>query len=198
MKVSRFLRTTLLAALLCSALAAQAAFYDFESVALGTTTPFSLTDDGITASFSSSPLAGSYEIADASDPGLLLTTLTGHILVEPSITSSLLTISFDQPLGVFSTLFASSSDQPVELNAYSGASLVGTVVVAGVSPGGGSYPEGQIGFAGAVFDRVTLQSQADDEAIGIDNVSVQAVPEPASMIALGAGAVALLRRRRKA
>jgi len=39
---------------------------------------------------------------------------------------------------------------------------------------------------------------ANSDYIGIDTVSYSAVPEPATMIALGAGALALARRRRKA
>lgn len=38
----------------------------------------------------------------------------------------------------------------------------------------------------------------DGSAGSIDNVSVEAVPEPVSMLVLGTGALALLRRRRRA
>jgi hypothetical protein len=45
---------------------------------------------------------------------------------------------------------------------------------------------------------ITTNAAGNDEWVGIDNIVVtsQAVPEPASMIALGAGLLALARRRR--
>jgi hypothetical protein len=39
-------------------------------------------------------------------------------------------------------------------------------------------------------------SGANSDYIGIDTVAYDAVPEPASMIALGLGAAALIRRRK--
>jgi hypothetical protein len=45
------------------------------------------------------------------------------------------------------------------------------------------------------FQAYGLQGWAD-EGWGIDNVCVEAVPEPATMVALAAGALALIRRRR--
>jgi hypothetical protein len=54
------------------------------------------------------------------------------------------------------------------------------------------------GAASLEFRIITTNAAGSDEWVGIDNIVVtsQAVPEPASMIALGAGLVALARRRR--
>jgi hypothetical protein len=56
------------------------------------------------------------------------------------------------------------------------------------------------GASSLEFRIITTNAAGNDEWIGIDNIVVtsQAVPEPASMIALGAGLLALARRRRRA
>lgn len=55
--------------------------------------------------------------------------------------------------------------------------------------------------SGAEFDTLHLYATLNGEYTAprgmIDNVSIQAVPEPATLAALGLGAAALLRRRRK-
>ena len=50
---------------------------------------------------------------------------------------------------------------------------------------------------GTSTDVAFLNGTPDNSFAGLDNVSVQAVPEPASLAALGLGAAALLRRRKK-
>ena len=54
------------------------------------------------------------------------------------------------------------------------------------------------GASSLEFRIITTNAAGNDEWVGIDNIVVtsQAVPEPASMIALGAGLLALARRRR--
>jgi hypothetical protein len=96
--------------------------------------------------------------------------------------------------------FATNSAAGVlfNLNAFHGASAVGSAAASGVIPLGFSFPEGVISFSGPAFDRVVLSSAALD--LAIDNVSVDAVPEPGSLSllvfgALGALATARLRRR---
>lgn len=70
--------------------------------------------------------------------------------------------------------------------------LNNSVIATGLSTGSYSYT-----FTGTGADNVEFISDFGNTT-HLDNVSVEAVPEPISMLTLGAGALALLRRRRNA
>ena len=83
-----------------------------------------------------------------------------------------------------------------------------TVAFGGQTVMSGAGPQtGAVGVYTAYSFDVTATSNVstisftignDLSSIGLDDVSVQTVPEPASMAALGLGALALLRRRKRA
>jgi hypothetical protein len=70
--------------------------------------------------------------------------------------------------------------------------LNNNVIASGLSTGSYSYS-----FVGTGSDNIKFVSDFG-KTTHLDNVSVEAVPEPISMLTLGAGALALLRRRRNA
>lgn len=189
MRATIFLLTSLL-------VPASAATFDFDSVVLGTTTPFAYTVDGITATFD----APNFYVDNS-----FLISLTGMLLFSNDEALTLpdtLKIGFSKSLNSISLLFALRSDasETLTLKALMKGVEVGSVSASGLIPGGGFFPEGSISFSGTTFDSVVLTSTALDFAI--DNLQVAVargggeVPEPATaaLLLMGAAGLAAFRR----
>jgi len=183
---------------------ADLATFDFDSLAVGDSTPFSLTNNGLTASFSS----------PGSDPGAFeiipsfFSTLTGNVLLTPGpagLSNIPLVIDFSQPVTSISLNFALNTGDPtttLDLTASLGGSIVGGASATGTVPPGFTFPEGVLSFSG-LFDSVTLSTLALNFAI--DNVVVEfnpgvVTPEPSSLLIAGVLGLGLfggaVRRRR--
>jgi hypothetical protein len=171
--------------------------FDFEAAALNTPTPFSQSNGGVTATFTSPDGANLFSVTTT-----FFSTLTGHVLLDQNGTPDRLAIGFNQSLSTISMSFATNGAGPLTLAAFFGANPVGSVTLAGAVPPGFTVPEGIITFTGGPFDNVLLSSTALDFAI--DNITVRtvsAVPEPAAvaLVATGLlGLVPVLRRRARA
>ena len=181
-----------------STLLQAAVVYNFDADVLGKATPFTDTVSGLAATFTSSGDPAGFAVGPT-----FFSALTGNVLLDPGpagLNNLALTIVFSAPQTSISLNFATNSAAGVLLNlsAFSGASAVGGAAASGIIPLGFSFPEGVISFSGPAFDRVVLSSSALDFAI--DNVAVDAIPEPGSLSlftfgALGSLAIARLRRR---
>ena len=87
-------------------------------------TPISLTQNGVSASFSSSPQADAFVITNT----IPLVTLHGNMLIELNGFNNVLTIVFSQPLSTLALDFGLDSSVP--------ANLIDTAMTGG--PGGTS------------------------------------------------------------
>jgi hypothetical protein len=183
-----------------SAVAAPAAAqtYNFDAIAEGTATPLSITNGGVTATFSSPADPGAFEVL--TNDGFFSPALSGNVLYRPAGASDL-RIGFSETLGALSLVFASNFAPSVTLQAFFGATLVGSVSAAGTAPPGFAFPEGTLSLSGLTFDNVRVSAATE---FAIDNVVVrpaQVIPEPATVALVGAGVVALgglAGRRRRA
>lgn len=182
---------------------ANAALFDFESEAYSTTVRgFSMTDSGITATFLD-PGSDSWivDLGTSAPAGWLSHTFlpavfaTNHQVVDFSTL-----ISYAQIEG--GDFFA--DDDELHIRAWSGAGATGSVVASfdgsySASMGvPGDVITGSVAFSGG-FASIEFW---EDGATGsndfyTDNLVVRAVPEPATLVALGGGLAAMLRRRRK-
>jgi hypothetical protein len=164
--------------------------FNFDSDPVGKATPFTDTVSGLGATFTSSGDPGGFVVIPT-----FFSTLTGNVLIDPGpagLNNLTLTVAFSAAQTSISMNFATNSvtGVPFTLNAFNGALPVGTSVASGVIPTGFFFPEGVISFSGPAFNRVVLSSTAPDFAI--DNVSVNAVPEPGSLSLLVFGAIAAI------
>jgi hypothetical protein len=179
--------------------------FDFESTPVGTTTPFAVTEDGITATFST--LAGDdFSVADL-DP-FSLSLLSGHVLqsgVFSPGTGGVLHIGFSQPLNSVFLAFLTSSDAVITLEAYLGFGPVGYTTA---TPSATGPYEGTIAFGSGSFDSILLNASIpgmlnSGQPFAVDNIQVSTaptatVPEPMSVLLLATGLVgvcAVARRR---
>jgi PEP-CTERM motif-containing protein len=174
--------------------AAHASIIDFQSVALGTSVPFTVTTAGTSATFTST--AG-FLVGDT-----FFSTLTGHVLFDADALIAPLFVAFNQPLSNISLNFAlntGNTSVPLTLSAFlggPGGTLVGATQATGAIPPSFFFPEGLISFAGA-FDTIRLSTTAQDFAV--DNLNftpASTVPEPSSLLLMATGAVGVVNRIR--
>jgi hypothetical protein len=158
--------------------------FNFASDPVGTPTLFSNTNNGLTATFSTSAGPGGFVIATST-----FSTLTGNVLLNPGVTSIPLLIAFSNNAASISMNFATTSPLPTPftLTAFENSSQVGQVSVSG-TPWGYLSSEGIISFNGAIFNSVVLSSNVP---FAINNMDVVTAPEPAALLLLGIGMVGL-------
>jgi hypothetical protein len=188
---------------LCFSASARAdALYTFDSgVSSGTSTPFNLTDNGVTATFSS---PGQFEV----EPNFgFAPPFSGNVLAD-DLSGAPLFISFSTEVTSISLDFATDDVEvpsTLELVAIDGSTPVGFTGAQGTFIN--EFPQGILTFSGSTFDGVEL---FDDQApaFAIDNVDVSfssagaaGVPEIntsglGAMVLLLLGALALLEARR--
>jgi hypothetical protein len=191
------------AILALSAGANASTIFSFDSDSLGTSTTFTDTVDGLSATFSSSADPGGFVIYPS-----MFETLTGNVLGDPGPAGQdnlSLDISFSSDLNAIELDFATSdfsTPSPLTLSAYENTQLVGSTTTSGMFLDGFFFPEGEVAFSGADFNNVVISSPAMDFAV--DNINANPVPEPGplSLVAMGivflvAGSVRHQRRGRK-
>jgi hypothetical protein len=189
MNFSKPLRCFLAAAAVCAA-ANAATVFTFDSDSLGTATGFTDKVNGISATFSSPGDPGGFVVYQS-----MFDTLTGNVLGDPGPAGKdglSLTVAFSINLSYVALDFATAdffSASPLTLTAYENSKLIGSTTATGTVPGGYTFPEGVISFAGKPFDQIVISSTAMD--LAVDNISVVAAPEPAVCALFGAGLLVL-------
>lgn len=158
--------------------------FNFDNDAVGTTTSFTDTTNGISATFTSPADPGAFTIAPS-----IFQALSGNVLGSVFGGANQLDIDFNTPLTGATLVFATSdfgTPQPFELQAFENGTAVGSATATGMVPAGFTFPEGEIAFAGQAFNRIVL-STPNSAGFAIDNVAVAQAPEPASgtLILLG-------------
>jgi hypothetical protein len=175
--------------------------YDFEDQPIGTVTPLTMTESGLSATFAG-PSAidpGAFQISFNSSsgpfPAPYRTMDDTFLTVGPAFGApgATLTITFSAPVSALSLLFA--LDDPANATSLSLSTNAGGADDAtGTLTRGFFSPEGVLSFSGDPFTTVTLSSNALD--FQIDNVEATAVPEPSqlALLAAGLGMLAFVRR----
>lgn len=197
--MKRLANLSLLAALSCAAASASTiADFNFDSDLPGTATTFTDTNNGLSATFSSSADPGGFVIYPS-----MFETLTGNVLGDPGPAGDNnldLDINFSQSVTAITLDFATAdfvTPSPFTITAYENSVLVGSNTSTGMFLSGFTFPEGEISFSGGTFNQVILSSTSMDFAV--DNIQVAAAPEPGTFAMIGAALLlwpVVLRRRR--
>ena len=184
-------RLLLAIAVFCAA-ANAADVFNFDNDSLGTSTTFTDTANGLSATFSSSADPGGFIIYG--DNGMF-ETLTGNVLGDagPSGANGInLSIAFNQNLSALLLDFATAdfgTASPLTITAYENSTQVGSATATGMILPGFTFPEGEIALSGVLFNNVVVSSTAPDFAV--DNINVATAPEPAVVGLFGLGFLAL-------
>lgn len=194
-------------------LSARAQFYNFLDQPITTPTPFSDTQGGVTATFSSPADPGAFQVETS-----FFETLTGNVVVNSGAADSVpLIVSFNKLVTSASLNFAtddpldnSGPPRPAAISTFLVEAFLGGITgtpegssaATGSYPTGFDFPEGTISITGVnPFDTLELSaSPAPQFAIGDLSITTgSVVPEPGALGLIPAGIVSLLavaRRRR--
>ncbi len=163
--------------------------FNFDNDALGTYTPFTDVNNGVSATFTSNGDPGGFEIQQS-----FLQNSPGNFLIDPGPAYSdglSLTVSFSNRLSSVSLDFginSLTSSDTFTLSAYLGSALVGTDKESGSVPSGSNYPQGVAAFNGGSFNSIVLTSTGLDLSVDnvvVSNTPVTATPEPGMLPVLG-------------
>ena len=200
MTLNRISKLLFAACILGATANASVVVFNFDGDNLGTTTTFTDTDPitGLSATFSSAADPGGFVVYPST-----FQTLTGNVLGDPGPAGQdnlTLDVGFSTELTAITLNFATSdftTPSPLTLQAYQNSILVGSTTLPGMFLSGSTFPEGEIAFGGAGFNRVAISSTATDFAV--DNITVATAPEPGPLASFAVGLVclALGARRRK-
>lgn len=217
------LKKSLLLAFACVALpvASQAQLFDFEGVpptafayvSPGVYSSVSQTVSGVTVSItrSSSAHLDITENSTFTDPGFSMPGSWGHQTLSPFSAESAgdkFVATFSVPV-LFASIefgdFGGDDDDTVVMEAWTGHGATGAMVDTSTVSWGlddiDSDPPGTVSvFSSTAFSSVTFTggSTSFDTSLYWDNLNVESVPEPATMTLLGLGALAALKRKKKA
>ncbi len=193
--------TLLVPMALLSFVAPAATIFDFEGDSQGTSTTFTDTVNGISATFSSSADPGGFVVYPS-----IFETLTGNVLGDPGPASAdqlALNVNFSRNLSAITLDFATSdfiTPSSFTITAYENSTKVGSVSSKGQFLTGFSFPEGEIALAAGAFNKVVITSKATDFAVDNLAVAPSTAPEPGTFALLGGGlclSALLAMRRRK-
>lgn len=176
---------------------ARAQTFDFESTPADTPTPFSITNGGVTATFTTTSPTGGFSVINGAGA---FKTLTGNFLFAPTSLNPL-SVAFSRSLSSVSLNFATNGATTLGLRAFLGTTLVGTVSAVGAIPNGFFLPEGVLAFGGAMFDNMSIVTSNSLTQFAVDNMTVRpsatVVPEPATVALVGAGVAGLAAAARR-
>jgi PEP-CTERM motif len=199
----KIVRATALCALLLVATSALTfasviATFNFDSDTVGTSTPFTDTNNGVMAQFEGSEDPGTFFVTNASAfPFITFHSLTGNYLVSSNGNGDSLFVVFSTVGYSVSFNFAlSAPGTATAIVGYFPGGITGGNSAGGVVPAGYRYPEGFLQAGSPLgLNAIEIYSSAPDMAI--DNLTL-ATPEPASLLMLGSGLLGLagLARRR--
>lgn len=168
-----------------------ATVFDFENIATGTSTAFTDTVNGLSATFTSGADPGGFVVYPS-----IFETLTGNVLGDPGPAGAdglVLDIAFSRDQSAVTFDFATtdlSTPSPLTVTAYENSKLVGSASSTGQFLNGFAFPEGEIAFAGGNFNSLVISSTATDFAV--DNITVASdAPEPAASALYAIGLLAL-------
>ena len=187
MILSNSIKLLLSTFLVCAAANADSVF-NFDTDNAGTATTFTDTNNGLSATFSSSADPGGFVIYQTN----FFETLTGNVLGDPGpigMDNLALDVSFSQQLSALTLDFATTdfnTPSPFTLTAYENSTPVGSNTLTGQFLPGFLFPEGEIAFSGAQFNSVVISSTATDFAVDNLTAVVATVPEPKTLVLVGA------------